>query len=129
MWLLRLIAHLIYATFGHHIVDAVPQTQQYQEPGQSILSTPEYASEILNDGGWQCCCGRANRPYVSTCVCGMNKNGTGSVAIQQHRQNQEQYEERLQEQIHKCHLLYASHFISQEEYEAELDRIRRFGPN
>lgn len=126
--LIRLITYLFNRFLGPEILDAVPETQFYQEPLDSILSTEEYVSDALNAGGWQCCCGRANPPYVSTCVCGINKSGQLNHARKEKLSHRTQYAKELQDKIDQCQLLYNSHFISQEEYEAEMERLTRFGP-
>lgn len=128
MLLIKLIAYLFNRFWGSEILDAVPQTQFYQEPLDSILSTEEYVSDALNAGGWQCCCGRANQPYVSTCVCGINKCGQLSNDRKAKLTHRTQYAKELQDKIDQCQLLYNSHLISQEEYEAEMERLSRFGP-
>lgn len=128
MLLIRLITYLFNRFLGAEILDAVPETQFYQEPLDSLLNTEEYISDALNAGGWQCYCGRANLPYVSTCVCGMNKSGQISPDHKAKLQHQAQYAKELQVKIDQCQLLYNSHFISQEQYEAEMERLTRFGP-
>lgn len=125
--MIKVIIRLFYILFGHHILDAAPETQWYQEPVDSLLSTEDHIEKTLNAGGWQCQCGRANLPYVSTCTCGMNKRGQRSCDLEAKQRHQALSEKELQEKMDHCRLMYTSHLMSQEEYETEIDRLMRFG--
>lgn len=41
-------------------------------------SSPMITSATVPQGGWRCSCGRTHASYVSSCVCGLNKNQTPS---------------------------------------------------
>ena len=86
-WLLYGFGELIEATcenrdITNEILQCVATESDENEPapvtvvrGSTRVPTreAEKTTTVLS-GGWECACGRANAPYVSTCVCGLTKH-------------------------------------------------------
>ena len=45
------------------------------ETQMKVMSISTSTSEVANDGGWRCICGKRNASYVGTCGCGRKKDG------------------------------------------------------
>ena len=62
-------------TLGCLMVAALPdlEVRAMVRKLKSANNTSFADTNILQNGGWKCDCGRINASYVSSCVCGKNK--------------------------------------------------------
>ena len=99
----------------------------YESRTQRESDRKEYETRLLNDGGWQCVCGRVNAGYVSTCACGKNKrddimqpsnetsNNQDSMVAEETSNNQDS----MVEKFRALKLLLSDGIITQEEFDAK----------
>ncbi len=52
---------------------AKPKNEAYMYVDTWKEDPVERKKRILDDGGWECSCGKVNASYVSSCACGKNK--------------------------------------------------------
>lgn len=63
-WIIDMISHIGRTYIGEAMMEASPNTQQYQEPGQSLLTAEDYITDTLANGGWRCSFIFAIRPIL-----------------------------------------------------------------
>ncbi len=68
-----------YGFFGG-IIRYIVRRNKLANEAKEDFALSKYKTEVhnnpanMNVGDWQCTCGRTNASYVTTCVCGKNKN-------------------------------------------------------
>ena len=82
----------------------------------------ERQKEILEEGGWQCVCGRMNERYVFSCACGRNKSD-GEIRIHTTEKPVVFEENSDAMKIKEFKELLDEGIITQEEFEAKKKQI------
>ena len=94
----------------------------YNAMNQLLLSQQKdyrYPSNMDN-GGWQCTCGRVNANYVSTCTCGANKRQCATAIVATPEQTAQQ---QRNSELRKYAMMLDSQVISQAEYDAKVNEL------
>lgn len=85
----------------------------------------EHDTQLLDNGGWRCACGKVNAAYVSSCACGRNKHGELPAAPAPVAANaaQEEPEIRNAQAIREYKSLMDDGIITAEEFEAKKKQL------
>ena len=78
-----------------------------------------YAAQLLDDGTWNCSCGRHNARYVSSCVCGLNKQQLFSAKAETEESKNVMDDAKIIATLKEYKNLLDTGVITQEEFDAK----------